>query len=251
MPDTEWIAEIGRFGGISNDELTAAWTSGPQPTIFIATRSDRNAAFGTPVTVAQDAGSIADDRVALDPSGSALFAVSADRTSFVAFSLSSSGGTPTSTGEFAQIAAMARDTGGQFSEPVLGADGQSFYYVLTPGDLLGDAGPAPIPYLYESTWLPTEQVWAAGVAFTATELVGTDSTHRRRATGASADARTLFFFDEVAGLERAAWRTSPASPFSLFEDLSGFIAAAPDVRCDKLYFTQAPDGGLPGEYTAE
>jgi hypothetical protein len=79
-------------------------------------------------------------------------------------------------------------------------------------------------------------VWTTGKALPNAEFASTSATARRRATGASADGRTLFFYDEVAGKERAAWRDSIASPFVTFVDMPGMTEAAPNHRCDTLYF---------------
>ncbi len=68
----------------------------------------------------------------------------------------------------------------------------------------------------------------------------------RRPTGASSDRLTLFFFDEVAGNERAAWRLTPTSPFTRFVDIASLPEAAPDDDCSVVYFhgTDAMGQGL-------
>jgi hypothetical protein len=82
-------------------------------------------------------------------------------------------------------------------------------------------------------------------------LASIDATHRRRPTGASSDGLTLFFFDETANLERAAWRSSIASPFVQFVDI-GVPEAAPNKQCDTLYFQGTDeDAGAPAVFTAD
>jgi hypothetical protein len=82
------------------------------------------------------------------------------------------------------------------------------------------------------------------------EFESVDATHRRAPTGSSSDGRTLFFFDDVAGLERAAWRESPAVPFALFRDVGPFPEAAPSARCDSLYY-RGQDAAGTGVFSAE
>jgi len=78
--------------------------------------------------------------------------------------------------------------------------------------------------------------WDVGPTFMDTALTSASATQERRPTGASADRRTLFFFDEVAGHERAAWRTSAkADAFSFFADLPSDPEAAPTADCMTLY----------------
>jgi hypothetical protein len=79
------------------------------------------------------------------------------------------------------------------------------------------------------------------------ELTSADPTHRRRPTGASSDDRTLFFYDEVGNVERAAWRSDPSSPFTHFEDIPAAPEAAPNAGCSLLYFRGTnPSTGMQG-----
>jgi hypothetical protein len=232
-------AGFGRFGGISVDELTIAWTSATGG-IYVADRVARANAFGTPSTVDASSTPVANDRVALAPSRLVLFAVSADRGRFVAFNRTSVGAAWSASAplQFGNVVAMAAaDGGGQFWEPVLGADDNSFFYLL--------ASPSAPPALYESRWDALQRAWTTGVALPNPELAITSATRRRRATGASSDGRTLFFFDEATGQERAAWRDTTTSPFVQFLGIPGLSEAAPNYLCDTLYFqgTDSADGG--------
>jgi len=206
--------------------------SATTPTINVATRSDRTAAFPAATTVSTTGSPIAIDRVALDPTGNTIVAVAADRASLVAFSQTSSMVWASASGaEFANLAAMAGDTSASFYEPVLGADG-SLYYVLGSSDNGF--------YLYQSAWDASQHLWATGVVLTTSisgqGLIGADADHLYRPTGVSTDGRTLFFFDGVLGHERAAWRDAPTLPFSRIDDIPALAEAAPDARCDRLYF---------------
>jgi hypothetical protein len=230
-------AAFGRFGGIGIDELTIAWTS-TTGTIYIADRTARGAAFGPPTTIDTTSTPVATDRVALDPTGMLLFAVSADRTRFIAFDRAGVGAawTPSTTLPFAQVNAMASaEQGGQFSEPVLGADGSSFFYLL--------ASSTTLPALYESKWDALQGAWSTGNALANPALASASTTAPTYATGASSDGRTLFFHDGAAVQERAAWRDSATSPFVQFVDVSGIFEAAPNFQCNTLYFQGTNTGG--------
>jgi hypothetical protein len=224
-------ANFGRLGGISADETVIAWTS-PAGVIYVDDRPLPGQAFSaTPSAIDTSSTPVASDRVALGSTGMQLFAVSADRKSFVAFYRSGVGAAWGASGasQFANVADLVTD-GGQFSEPVLGANDNSFFYLITP--------PNAAPLLFESTWEATQHVWTTGTALPNAELASQSATVRRRPTGAAADGRTLFFFDEVTGQERAAWRDRSNSPFVQFVDTPGMTEAAPNSRCDVLYFQQ-------------
>jgi hypothetical protein len=227
-----WAQSLGHFGGISSDELTAAWTStsGSSTSVWIAQRAHRAQAFGTPLLVPTATTPVADDRVALDPTGTLLIAVQADQSTLVAFGLDGDAGmwSTLGTAQFANLSAGAMDTGKAFSTPVLGADGRSLYYVLAPQ---ADASPQDAPRLYESTWDETAQKWGNGVwhsEFT-----------KALPTGASLDGRTLFFFDQTQNIERGGWRDSAQAPFVEFHDVGMLPEAAPNLLCDTLYFRTA------------
>jgi hypothetical protein len=61
---------LARLGGISPDELTAAWTSGGGD-VYVADRATYKDAFGVPVKV--NAAALASDRVAVAPTGNSRF----------------------------------------------------------------------------------------------------------------------------------------------------------------------------------
>jgi hypothetical protein len=230
VPATSWVTGVQRFGGITPDELSIAWTSDGD-TISVATRMLLTDPFGTPyTTVPIDPTTIANDRVALAMSGLMVVAVVADRSGFVAYTKEGSTWGPAPTDAFGNLRAMAMDTQAQFFEPVLGADG-NFYYLFAPSGTI--AGP---PAMYQSTWNGQQRAWNTGVVFTNAELASSSATMRRRPTGVAEDGRTLFFFDEVSGTERMAARLSPSDPFTTFADVPSFPEAAPSGHCERLYF---------------
>jgi hypothetical protein len=244
IPFTTTPANFGRFGGISIDELTIAWTS-TTGEISVADRATRHATFTAVSTIATSATPVALDRVALSPTGMVVIAVSADRKGFVPFNRTAVGGTfgASATLPFVNLVAMlTAEVQGQFSEPVLGADENTLFYVFE------SSGVAPA--LYESRWDGQRGAWTTGVALPNAELASAGPAMETYATGGSADGRTLFFHDGTTGLERAAWRDSPASPFVQFVDVPGMSEATPNLRCDTLYF-QGTDSAGSGAFIAQ
>jgi len=130
------------------------------------------------------------------------------------------------TTPFDAIIGAVSQSGWTWSEPAFGASGDRLFYIVDRGQ----------PYVYESQWDAQSASWTAGVQLPNPEFMGPSPSVRRRPTGASSDDRTLFFFDEVSGVERAAWRTDPSQPFSYFEDIPAAPEAAPNLDCSALYF---------------
>jgi hypothetical protein len=218
---------LGRFSGISPDELTAAWTSGSGD-VYVADRPTYDDPFSTPVKV--NIAALATDRVAIGSAGTSLVAIRADGAAFVGFERSGrSAPWGTSSGlEFTQVRAVF-EGGAAVSEPVLSGDKSSFMFLVTR--------PGQPTALYEATWDATQHSWGLPTQVPNPELQSTNDGKRRRPTSISADGRTLFYFDEVTLLERAAWRDTPASAFGLFKDIgAAFAEAVPNLRCDTLYY---------------
>lgn len=65
---------------------------------------------------------------------------------------------------------------------------------------------------------------------------------RRRPTGISGDLRTLFYWDETAESEKAAWRLTSDGVFNIFSDLGPLWGATPGANCVGLYYSVAPMG---------
>lgn len=233
---------LARFGGVSGDEKSLAWTAA-NGDLYVADRTSTGDNFTTATKVNVGATALAVDRVAMGPTGKALIAVASDRKSFVELDRASIGGAWTLQPQdvFTSIAALLDETAGTLAEPVLGADKLTFFFVATIGN-----NP---PTLYESRYNDVVQGWAAPAALTAADVRATGPANRKRPTGASADRRTLYFYDEGAHLERQAWRDSPDVAFSHFADLAGFDEAAPTPSCQTLYF-QGNDGSA-GVFTTQ
>jgi hypothetical protein len=237
-PDHAWGAPTGlvltptasfaRFSGVAASELTIAWTEA-DGTVYIADRAITSDPFGTGQPVGLGSTMLAMDRVALSADGQTLIAVTADQSTLVGFNRSGAGFAwePLPSGQFANLAAMSGEAGGTFSEPVMGADDATLFFLFTPA--------GGVPVLNESTYDSINRAWAGAVEFPDAQLASTDATHRRRPTGASSDGLTLFFYDEVMGIERGAWRSTRDAAFEQFVDLPGLDEAAPTASCATLY----------------
>lgn len=227
-------ASLARFSGVAANELTIAWTQA-DGTVYVADRAAASDPFGTGQPVALGSTAIAMDRVALSADGQTLLAVTADRSSFVGFNRSGVGlaWEPLPSTQFANFAATSVEAAATFSEPVLGADDATLFFLVTP------AGGAPT--LEESTYDSLNRAWGGPISFPNAELASADAGHRRRPTGASSDGLTLFYYDEVTGNERAAWRSTTDATFDQFVDLPGLAEAAPSSSCATLYVVPPVD----------
>ncbi len=239
------IASMGfdRFGAVSSSGRTVAWSTSTGG-VFVADRASPSAAFAAPVAINPGSVSIGQGRVALADSGLKLIVPRADGRTFVSFVRASVGapwGNPLAN-EFANFESATGELGGSLSEPVVSADNLSLFYVIVLG-----AGSGPL--LYESQWNAPMRAWDPGNPLPNPEFAIIDANHLRRPTGASADRRTLFFFDEVSGKQRAAWRNDPSAPFGTFVDVPQTPEAAPDENCETLYFRGTDTSG-PGLFTA-
>jgi hypothetical protein len=259
IPSVPAGTDFARFGGISVDELTMAWTTSTG-VIYTADRQTRTTDFDPPVmipmpaTIDSNTAQAAVDRVGLGPSGLTLVAIADvgdggvgtqvigfERTRGVDDAGSLSTWVLSPTVEFDAVNAMASsEQSGQLSEPVVSGDGDSLFYVLTT-----TGGPT----LFESKWDDTSHAWAAGSpALPASGLPG--PMPLMRATGASSDGRTLFYYDVGAGKERGAWRDTPASAFNQLVDEVAIPEAVPNLRCTTIYFQSIDTNGA-GAFVAQ
>ncbi|HLK41184.1 MAG TPA: hypothetical protein VKU41_30745 [Polyangiaceae bacterium] len=277
---------IDRFGGVSATGLTLSWTRTNGEIVVDdrpGGASDFFPPIVLPAETLQPMARVALDPggillVGVAPSGTDFVVLRRVNTTDVLWfdtpPPTDGAPAPPYNAPFDAIRTAALQAGATVSEPVLSASGEAFFYLQTPsalptpdgGDDGGDAttadasneassgveaaAPVPVPtgppVLYESRWNAGAMQWAAGVAVTVTELQSTDATHRRRPTGASADDLTLFFYDEVANVQRAAWRADVGAPFTHFEDVPGAPEAAPNAGCSALYYRGQGDAGTQG-----
>ncbi|HET9934209.1 MAG TPA: hypothetical protein VFQ35_26085 [Polyangiaceae bacterium] len=221
---------FARFGGISADELTIAWTAA-NGDAFVATRTAMTAEFGAPSKV--NSSPLAVGRVALSPTGAYLIGVSADQKNLVAFALKGDAWSMTDGPEFGMLR-MSSEGDSTLSDPVLGSDKRSLYFLRTVGG---------VSSIYASTWDPSARIWGAPSSLGNPELTAS-AGHAMRPTGASRDGRTLFFFDEASRTERAAFRPDAEAAFDVFTTLGGFVGATANLGCTTLYYEDRDDSGV-------
>ena len=224
---------------LTPDELTIAWKNGAH--FYVADRDDNAAAFGPPHEVANSAQYTS---VALSADGLLLVAIRNDL----------------------RVVEQVRNAGEAFSDPDPSpGDFQDFDNTLAtiplPNQLLADA----VLSGDETTFFFSHYVSSdpgsraslrqsrranSGFSFNGPdlgELLYANGTKRRAPTGVSSDVLTLFYFDQVSGDFRAAWRINTQEPFTYSETLSpgaGAQAAAPNQACDKLYYSADGSDGV-------
>jgi hypothetical protein len=228
--------QIDRFGGMTPDGLTAAWIRPQTGDGIEVDRATPNSTFTTQSVLLP--GLPQGVRPALSSTGDLVFGIVLDGLYTQIWTRADSSSPweawTAMTTPFDAIVAAVNASSSTWSEPAFGASGDRLFYVVTFGQ----------PSIYESTWNSQTMEWDPGVQLPNPEFKGPDALTRRRPTGASADGLTLFFFDEVSGVERAAWRVSTSAPFTYFEDLPGAAEASPSSDCTALYFVTG--GPLPG-----
>jgi hypothetical protein len=228
-------AGFARFDGVSADELSIAWTS-TTGDLYVADRAARDGPFGPAVAVPLSGVADPGGRAALSANGTSVIAVAADKSGFVSLRRPAAG-SPWAVDPslpFAAVNANPSEGALQFSDPVLGDGDRALFFLSgTLGQVLS---------LHESRWDPVQRGWTAGSPLTTAQLVS--SGPPRRPTGASSDGRTLFYVDEAMGVARGAWRDALSAPFGSFVDLPGLTEAAPNARCDTLYYQGSDSAGL-------
>jgi len=218
------------FGSITPDELTVAWATSPNGVITIqyADRTARDASFGAPKSFV---GQFALDRAALSSDGLRLVLVNADRRGFTEYTRASRDddfGTP-SMAPFAALQDYAQHTmlaANAFADPLLDPDDKAFLY--------SEYGGGSVDTIQRARRLFSGDPWSVGSPLVATELEASGA-QRCRPTGLSADGRTLFFWDERLGKERAGFFAYSTDSFSSFLDVGQLIDAQPNADCTRLY----------------
>jgi hypothetical protein len=228
-------AQADRFGSITPDELTIAWmnTAG---TVLYADRAVATDPFGAPKTLT---GTIALDRVALSADGLTVILVRSDRKILAQATRSARGaafGTTLDTAPFAGLDPLSSGVedggdagGGSFADPVLSSDGKFLYYSVLGGSS------TTVAESYRSGNNP----WAKGRILTTAEFTGSGNK-LRRPTGLSADDRTLFYWDEVDGVEKMAFRDdailAPFNKYTQFVNVGAYSGAQPTASCQRIYY---------------
>lgn len=239
------LPESELLGAVTADELTVAWTTptaGGGGTVRWADRATTADPFGAAQTLASSLGAFALDGVALSADGMTLVVVKADRSNFVAISRTAR------SGAFDTVVVDAFKSfnlgegmlpPSHFS-PVLSPDGTRFVYAIrTPG--------LDQPVILESQ-RNRNGGWQVGSAYSNSEFFSL-SGQLRRPTGIASDGRTLFYYDEVSGTEKAAWRDSVSKlTYTTIVDLGAKQQATPNAACTRLYFVvPSADGGTTGD----
>jgi hypothetical protein len=223
------------FASVTPDELSIAWLvpdADGEATVHYADRDSVDLPFGPARSLAAAEGFYAFDSAALGPDGLSLVVVRIDRFGFGVATR------PSRSDEFGEVLAGVyanlnpnlNDTNPNASEigdAVLAPDDLGFVY--------SDYAEGFDDTVRIAIRNDAADAYTSTVAFGTPEL-RPEGSLRRRPSGLSADYRTLFYWDEIDGLARAAFRESATSDFSEFVELGAFRQAQPNRDCTKLYF---------------
>jgi hypothetical protein len=237
----------GVLGGITLDELTVAWVTGPDGSavVQVADRAQATDPFGMAVTLPSFAAGAALDRVAMTQDGLRLGVLWANRLGFAEFAREQRGAPFTEQvgGTFDLLNALgATFTGAMaFGDPVIGNQETFFYSIY--GGIDADGGVLPVTIHSAVPSAPGNE-WLDSTTYSTPSLTA-QAGGRRMPTGISADGQTLFFWDQVTGIERAAYRpmgfdSKGSDDFEYAVDVGPMPAAAPNTACNALYYAGAP-----------
>jgi hypothetical protein len=225
---------ITRFNGVTPALTAILWTDAAGD-VILASRTDTMSDYGIPekigATISSPGG-----KAALAPSANEVVVVSG--TTLVAYERAGEGApwTGPNAKSLAPINDWIAAQGGSPAEPVIGASGKTLFFLRTPA--------SGAPELCESSWDGAGAAWGKPEVHTSADLASTDATKRRRPTGVGSDDRTLFFFDEVAGIERSATRDLAAGEFTAFADVGDYKDAVPNDGCGLVYYFGSDAKGL-------
>jgi hypothetical protein len=118
------------------------------------------------------------------------------------------------------------------------------YPVVSPGDdqlFFNSTFPLSVSTVVVSTRSGSD-AWSAPVKLTSVLLDGESKT-RRLPSGVSADARTLFYFNEETMQEEARFRDTPTLQSPLYDmvSLGARRGATPNAACNRLYSSATGD----------
>jgi hypothetical protein len=233
-----------QFGAVTPDERTLVWTTtapGGIPTIDYADRTDPTVPFANPVPLVLSGIDVMAGPMAISPDGLRLALEAADTTFFTVTrpDRSSPFGMTADTTEFAaqngEISASEAVV--QLGDPVYGADGLTFFYSRFPV-----GGAQGIATIFEAAREGTDP-WSDGTPLNGDPIQENDDEVRRRPSGVSADALTLFYWDDAAAGEMMAWRTTADGAFANPLAIGAKAGAQPNATCTALYYSAPADGG--------
>lgn len=220
---------------ITLDELDLAFTR--DGALYRAHRDSASASFDAPAAVTLPTGYDANSGVALSNDGLTLVLVSTDGNAFGSVSRAdrnSDFGATVSIDAFNGLNERAIQTLEHFAAPVLSADGKMLIFSgFTPGS-------DGLAVIYESEL--SNGAWSMPTNLSAlTDHATGTGTKRLLPSGLSSDERTLFYFDEGTGKEVARFRDRPDAPLYDSVDLAALSGAAPNAKCDRVYYTASDD----------
>jgi hypothetical protein len=233
-----------QFGAVTPDERTLVWTTtamGGIATMVYADRTDPTVPFANPVPLVISGIDVMAGPMAISPDGLRLALEAADTTFFTVTrpDRSSPFGPTVDTTEFAELDGeiAASETVVQLGDPVYGADGQTFFYSRFPV-----GGAQGIATIFEAAREGADP-WSDGTPLNGDPIQETDDEVRRRPSGISADALTLFYWDDAAASEMMAWRTTADGAFANPSAIGAKAGAQPNATCTALYYSAPVDGG--------
>jgi hypothetical protein len=220
---------------VTSDELDLAFLR--ETALYVAHRSQAGAAFSVGSAITIPSGWSVVQGAGLSPDGKRLLLVSdPDQRKLGELTRASRDGVFGSDVDESAFAAVNEDavyTGKLYAYPV-----------VSPGDdqlFFNSTFPMGVSTVVVSTRSGSE-AWSAPVKLTSKLLDGESKT-RRLPSGVSADARTLFYFNEETMLEEARFRDTPTIESPLYDmvSLGARRGAAPNAACNRLYSSSTGD----------
>jgi hypothetical protein len=220
---------------LAETELVVAWVEGPvaSPTVHIAERANVSDAFAETGTLTGGSAPFALERPILNPQGTGVAMLSADRRSFSYFDrvvpnspfMPSSKNTFTEVNRFLGLLA----NGEAAHDAVWGTGGRSILFgVSKRGIFQADATLGADDFGTPKPISNQPNLLAVG-------------DKRRRPSGVAPDNLVLFYFDEVSGQTVAASRVTPNVDFTSFVQLGVVQEVQVRAVCKNLYFSE---GGM-------
>ncbi len=228
--------EDDRLDSVTPDELGIAWTTGTgaAAVLYYADRASTTDAFGAPQSFA--AGTYTADRAALSPDGLRLIVVKPDRSGFEELTRANRMGagntfsTPTE-GPFENNVNGLVPSGSFVGDPVIDSSDVNFFY----SQYDGTSGPSilranRLGFTYNDSW-------GIGFALDGDSSLEAQASMRRQPTGVSADARTLFVFDQTTSTERVSTQEISSVKWGATVDYGQRLYAVPTESCGSLYYS--------------
>jgi hypothetical protein len=218
---------------VTSDELDLAFLRAGA--LYVAHRTDASGSFTEGSAVSVPSGWTATLGAALSGDGKRLVLVSTDQTMLGELTRSARGAGFTGSIDVTAFSLLNQSTmysGNIFASPALSPDdGQLFLNSLAPG------GGSTVVVAMRSA----DQSWTSPTRLSS--ALDGEPKMRRLPTGVSADARTLFYFNEATMKEEARWRDEPSLTSPLYDmvDLGTRSGAQPNSACDRLYSQSSGD----------